>query len=591
MTKAELDWLSSLTPEQKAKFAAAPAAEQLRLLDQVRSVTTGDYRRDPVGYFRNVLKVTPTPDQEMIARSCLEPPYRVKVDAAHATGKTALASWLVNWFFDAFPTGISITTATTEQQVKDVLWAQIRQHRMKAGLDMKFMAPAEPRMEENVMHWAKGYTARVADAFQGRHYDRMLFIFDESEGIEPEFWTVTKTMFRPDGEDIWLAIGNPTTTTSQSYAETMAVDIDGNPTWRHFSMSALNHPNILAELKGDPKPVRDAVTLKQVDGMVADFFDPVPMDEKVETDIEWRPGTGRWWRPGPDGESRVLGRRPTSGTDAIWSEAIWEAAVRANLSYFPNDQLPEIGIDVARSGKCWTVFHVRWGAVSLHHERHNGWSTTKTAARAKELCDEWSARANYERGSPTAKPVTPNQIAIKVDDDGVGGGVTDILRTWQFFVVPIHANTPSTKPGRYPNRRSELWFHSPDLAKTKGMDLHRLPKADLQRLRIQCLAPIYEVDNQGRRKVEKKEDMIERLGYSPDDADSLNLAYLSWPNPFAHLHDLEEPPRKTMEERMLEAHQQYNSNQERRGLYGLAGRRGQGTWGRADERGLYGRGR
>ena len=48
---------------------------------------------------------------------------------------------------------------------------------------------------------------------------------------------------------------------------------------------------------------------------------------------------------------------------------------------------------------------------------------------------------------------------------------------------------------------------------------------DRDRTTAQLLAPRYEYDVKGRVKIEKKEDLIARIGRSPDQADALLLAY------------------------------------------------------------------
>jgi hypothetical protein len=44
----------------------------------------------------------------------------------------------------------------------------------------------------------------------------------------------------------WLAIGNPTDTSTAAYQRDSLADRDGTPTWRRFRLSSLGHPNIAA---------------------------------------------------------------------------------------------------------------------------------------------------------------------------------------------------------------------------------------------------------------------------------------------------------------------------------------------------------
>lgn len=464
-----------------------------------------------------------TADQAVIAGALREPPYRVKVNAGHNVGKTFLAAVLANWWYDSFDPGIVITTAPTERDVVDLLWTEIRLQRQRAGLVSPFIGPRAPELRSSPEHYAKGYTARRGESFQGRHRQRMLFLFDEAEGIDPLYWTTAKSMFRPGAGDAWLVIGNPTTTTSQSYLEESATDTDGNPSWRLFALSALHHPNLAAALAGDPLPVPLAVTLTQVDQWVGDWCEPVPPGEQQVTDIEWRPGSGTWYRPGPIAEARILGRRPSAGTFGVWSDALWAAAERTFLS--PTiDEYPQIGCDVARFGDDWTCLHVRWGPASFHHEAHNGWDTQRTAARLEELAGYWAHQAS-DRLPPGARALAPGELLLKVDDDGVGGGVTDACRARGLTVIAVGAGARAVREDRYPNRRSELWFDLADRARHGRLSLCRLPWPVLARLRQQALAPEWEPDGQGRRRVEGKDVTKEKLGRSPDDLDAVHLAF------------------------------------------------------------------
>src|SRR5262249_29682351 len=155
-------------------------------------------------------------------------------DSAHSLGKTFLAAVLVNWWYDSFPDGVVITTAPTARDVCDLLWTEVRLLRRNAvrPLSWDFVGERAPEMRTSDDHYAKGYTSNTGESFQGRHRARMLFIFDEDEGIEAIYWTTAKTMFKAEAGHAWLAIGNPTTTTSQGYLETQATDQDGTPAWR-----------------------------------------------------------------------------------------------------------------------------------------------------------------------------------------------------------------------------------------------------------------------------------------------------------------------------------------------------------------------
>jgi hypothetical protein len=489
------------------------------------------YRSDPLGFAADVLGVTLTPDQQAALRAALEPPYRVMVKSGHNIGKTFLCSVLVVWWYYTRNPAIVITTAPTERDVCDLLWTEIRLLVRRAKLP-DHLAPAAPGMYDPAdpeEHYAKGFTARKGESFQGRHRPNMLFVFDEAEGVEATYWKTTNTMFQPDGSSCWFAILNPTTTTSQSYQEEQAVDGDGDPKWRTFSISSLNHPNVLAAVKGEPIPIPNAVSLGQVEDWVAEYFEPLPSDEADPfVDVEFPVGSGQWYRPGPDGEGRVLGRRPSAGTYGVWSEQLWTLAVEPKGKEFreiPAYDIPEIGCDVARFGDDRTEIHARTGSVSLSHEDHGGWDTVKTADRLMRLAYHLAAQATARRDFH-ADPLRGTSIPIKVDDTGVGGGVTDILRANGYNAVPVNAGSSALDPDRYVRMRDELWFTTALLAKAGKLDLSRLGAKRLAKLKTQAMQPKWTPTPTRQRKVESKEDLKKRLGRSPDGMDAVNLAYL-----------------------------------------------------------------
>lgn len=440
--------------------------------------------------------------QVEIAQALLTPPYRVLVKACHNVGKTFLGGSLVNWFFDSFQPSITLTTAPTARQVNDLLWKEVRVQRRGRG---GFPGPKVPRLETAPNHFAHGFTAQDGESFQGHHARNLFLLFDEAVGVEPVFWETAESMFAGEGH-AWLAIFNPTDTASQAYIE----ELSGG--WHVISLNVLEHPNIAAELAGLPPPYPSAIRLARVDTLIRKWCRPLDAGEPVITDIEWPPQSGQWYRPGPIAEARLLGRWPSAATNTVWSDA---AFTQAELSVIPEptDQPVEIGCDVARFGDDFTEIHVRRGAVSLHHEAANGWGTDETAGRLKQLAKQWGAYVGME--GP--------KVAVKVDDDGVGGGVYD--QRGEFNFIGISAAETAIDPDGYPNRRSELWFSVAERALRGGLSLARLDPETRRDLRRQAMAPTWKVDGQGRRQVERKDETKKRIKRSPDGMDAVNLAY------------------------------------------------------------------
>jgi hypothetical protein len=459
------------------------------------------YQTDPNGYAEDVLRVRWWSKQQAIAESLIRPPYRTLVKACHNVGKTYLGGSLVNWYFDSYAPSITLTTAPTARQVKDLLWKEVRVQRKGRG---GFPGPKAPRMEWSADHFAHGFTATDGDAFQGHHLKNMFFVFDEAVGVDPVYWETAESMFGGEGH-AWLAIFNPTDTSSQAYAE----ELSGG--WHVISLSVLEHPNIAAELAGLPPPYPSAIRLARVDTLIKKWCRPVSGPVKA-TDIEWPPQSGTFYRPGPVAEARLLGRWPSQATDNVWSDGAWQVSAERRLVE-PKDVPIQIGCDVARFGDDWTEIHVRRGPVSLHHEGANGWDTGETAGRLKELCGIWGRYSGQE----------PRDVLTVIDDDGVGGGVTDQRDGYNF--VGLSAGDTAIQEEDYPNRRSELWFTVAEMAMENRLDLSRLDPDTLRELRRQAMAPIWKMDSAGRRVVEPKDQTKKRIKRSPDGMDALNLSY------------------------------------------------------------------
>ncbi|MGB0383361.1 MAG: hypothetical protein ACPGWR_00935 [Ardenticatenaceae bacterium] len=415
-------------------------------------------------------------------------------------GKTHLAGGLVNWWFDIHDPGLVLTTAPTKRQVKDLLWKEVRNQRGGRG---GFPGPKMPRLETSPIHFAHGFTARDGDSFQGNHSERTLIIFDEAVGVDGIFWETAESMFNEGGA--WLAIFNPTDTSSQAYAE----ELSGG--WHTISISILDHPNIAAELAGHPPPFPAAMRLSRLETLLTKWCRPAEAPLKA-TDIEWPPGSGEYLRPGPIAEARLLGRWPSQSTGSVWSDGAWKASELFFIAE-PKDQPIEIGCDVARFGQDFTAIHVRRGPCSLHHQSANGWSTVETAGKLKELARVWGRHSG----------VDGRRVLVKIDDDGVGGGVIDNADGFNF--VGVSAAHKAYDYESYPNRRSEMWFATAQRADDKQLSLIRLPAEVRQELHRQAMAPTWKMDSKGRRVVEDKDITKKRLKRSPDDMDALNLAY------------------------------------------------------------------
>lgn len=621
-----------MTPAEKmarALHRLYPKRKVLAVLDSPVA-DRGDfskYKHDPVGFCREVLGVWLTPDQENILRG-LARSLRVKVNSGHNVGKSFIAACATIWWFYTRNPAVVVTTAPTRAHVETVLWTEIRLLIMRAKVKLpEFLLPKAPKLYDHPDHWAEGITAASGEGFQGRHRPSMLFVFDESEGIAPIYWNATDTMYVPGRDHAWLAIGNPYTTSTQSYLEDMATDREGKPKWDVISLSALNHPNVAAELAGRPPVVPNAVSVHQIDQWVHSRCTPVAAEDRKARDVEWPPqrpcpkcrgekdaavrhdtgdadrladgrtgpegegrpagvppdverredgepeillqssggggslgdsdgpspevpidecpdcggtglvGGGKWYRPGPWFLAACMGVRPSGGIDTVWGEDVWQLCITPRQdprqdernSWLQGNKV-SIGVDASGYGDDDTVFHVRSGPISLHHEAHNGWSFGRAAGRLKELCCEWSDVYNSWATFPGAPKLKPTDVDVILEfDGGYGLGIYSHrgeYLNWRGVTVGGRSEmlTPTGGP-KYYNLRSEIWCEAAEIATAGLVDLSRIDREVLDRMKIQLLTPYYEVQGNGCRRVESKDEIKTRLKRSPDDADGFLLSH------------------------------------------------------------------
>jgi hypothetical protein len=116
---------------------------------------------------------------------------------------------------------------------------------------------------------------------------------------------------------------------------------------------------------------------------------------------------------------------------------------------------------------------------------------------------------------------------VAVDSIGIGAGVVDILKSNNIPTVGVNVSeTPSSNDSRFNRLRDELWWKARQWFEDRscGISAGIMPRvvqsllADIQDIR-------YDYTPTGKIKIEGKDDMKERLGFSPDIGDALCLTF------------------------------------------------------------------
>jgi len=487
------------------RLAALKVARRPSRVDMAR------YAADPVAFARDVMGITLTPQQAAVAESVVVH-RRVAVPSGHSNGKTHVAAVLTSWWFETRHRSIALTTAPTWSSVYELLWREVSAQRKAApgaltGRPSSHWQGIPTALWGDERHFARGHNAESGEAFQGRHEEDVLLVLDEAPAVPGYIWDACDSMLQSPSCRI-LAIGNPMQNTGRFH------DACGDPAWHVVRLSSLEHPNIAAELRGDAPSVSAAARLVWVEEMVAKHCSTAEPGERDA--FEWPPGSGHWIIGDDEFRPRVLGLEPRQSSRAVWSEEWIEAARSRRLE--PTGTV-EIGVDVARFGSDKTAIVWRRGPCVM-----GVWH------RAKQRVDETAGDVMALAESLEATGVAPGHLAIKVDDGGVGGGVTDLLlplRERGAVVLGVDAASSAREAARYPNRRSELWFAAAETAADGELDLTRLSDEDYRLLRADLLSAQWAMDARGRRVVEPKDAIRKRLGRSPDDADAFNLCLAS----------------------------------------------------------------
>lgn len=190
------------------------------------------------------------------------------------------------------------------------------------------------------------------------------------------------------------------------------------------------------------------------------------------------------------------------------------------LDCFTNDFVSPgdayITCDVARFGSDSTVIAIWDGfRVSLH--QYKGKSVSETAEIIRQFQREFRV---------------PNSRTI-ADEDGVGGGVVDILKCKGFVnnstalpnpVKPQIDEKGNIKPENYANLKSQCYFRLAERI-NKGQMFIDCKDTNIKGKIIQELEQVkqHNMDKDGKRQVLPKDKVKELIGRSPDFSDALMM--------------------------------------------------------------------
>ena len=456
------------------------------------------YQKDPVLFSREVCRFEPDSWQREAMMDLATQP-RVAIKSGQGVGKTGIEAVVVLWFLTCFPFPRVVATAPTKQQLHDVLWAEISKWMSRSGLLSEILKWTKTYvyMQGYEKRWfAVARTATKPENMQGFHEDNMLFVVDEASGVADPIMEAIKGTLSGANNKLLLC-GNPTRT-SGTFFDAFNADRE---LYICHTVSSLNSPRTNKD------------TLKSMIRKYGEDSNFVRVRIKGEF---------------PKGEDDVFIPLELIEKNLVAEPRTFQKNEYGKLVQVQPITAIHIGCDVARFGADNTIIAYSVNEVCKIHKKVNGQDTTRTAhdlaALALRLKDK------YKYG---------NRIPIKIDDTGVGGGVTDKLREiireesaiYGFIqVVPIQFGM-IVKHIYYADSTTYMMASLKEAISTVDDD-GRQKDPDLilpndASLIAQLSTRKYEYTVRNKQRVESKDKYKERHnGQSPDEADCILLVSL-----------------------------------------------------------------
>jgi hypothetical protein len=426
------------------------------------------------------MRVTALPPQRTVA---IEVPETNVFLTDFVEHNTALSAWVVLWAMSVFDTDTKVvTTASAWRQVKFFTWKEI--HLWASRGDWKSIGVKMDRGKQLLdlsMNQPNNRSAFAVASdnpalIEGAHATTLVYVFDEAKAIPPAIWDAAEGAFSNAGLD----------TQAQAYA--LAISTPGEPSGRFY--------DIQAHKKGYEDWATRHITLAEA----------IQAGRISATWVKAR--AQQWGVNSAVYKNRVEGEFDSSGEDSVIPLAWVE---RANERWYEREGKGEgnvyYGVDPAYKGEDSTTICKLVGRVVESIQSTQKQSTMETAGRV-------AAQATKE-------------YPLGIDVIGVGAGVFDRLKEMGYnaHAVNVANKTPyttRTAPAGFVNLRCALWWMIREALDPDQANPLALPPDD--ELTGDLITPQWSYKSDGKIWVQSKDEIREKLGRSPDKADSVALA-------------------------------------------------------------------
>jgi len=480
-------------------------------------------------FARDVLGVHLDPRQEEILTAIQDNRFTV-VKSGHARGKDFIVSVAALCFYYLCYEGENcpcrvIHTAPSNRQVEQIIMTEIKSLHSKAKIELG--GEINATMLRDVDHgehkkdpkwFLVGYkpadpaagSAGGIEKWTGYHAPNIMVIISEASGFPDVVFNAIQGILT--GKTVRLVmVGNPNITSGAFYRAFM------DPKFQKFSLSCLDAPNVVQKKNIIPGQV-DWEWVNDLVGKPG-WTSRIKAEEvcKEDGDFQWQDEEGvlQWHRPSDLFRVKVLGMWPKeSSSQLIPLSWLYSAVARfAEPEIIPHViPPPRLGVDVAGMGADFTVF------VRRHSHRIKEISVFQhedTMQIAGRLVD-------YKKRFP--------DIEIYIDTIGEGAGVYSRLKEQGIKgVYSVKASEGAedlhdiTGERTFLNMRAYLHWAVRDALDPK---LDACLSFEENNELIQDLStPEWDFNSTGKIFINKKDEIKETLGRSPDWGDALANTY------------------------------------------------------------------
>jgi hypothetical protein len=427
-------------------------------------------RNDPGRFAWQVLGVDLWRRQEETLRLVAENP-RVAVAGGHGVGKDYVAAVTMLWFLYTRRGAIVLSTAPTWRQVRHLLWRELS--RLYAQAPARLGGELhQTELKLGPKWYALGFSTDEADRFQGFHAPSMLVVIDEAAGVARRIHEAADGVLTGTDAHL-LLIGNPTS------REGRFRDAFSDPTFVTLRIPCHEHPNVTGEREAVP----GAVTREWIEMVRASYGEE-----------------SAYFR------SRVLAEFPTEDADSLL-DAEWIERALASTEGTNGERT--LGADIARFGNDSTVICVAEGGTVIELASFRKLDLVSVA-------DEIERRIRRHDIDPAR---------CSLDDTGLGGGVTDVLRSRGLGVRGVKFGSRARRPERFANVSAEMFWNLRRLLEAGAVALGRVAASRDGKILAEQLASLaVEYASDGRMRVAGDPGHLAAPSTSPDHVDALALA-------------------------------------------------------------------